>query len=197
MNNLKTLVVQKRLGLGKGPNRRLQKENFIPGVFYTSNGTNIPIQLPLLPFTKVFSEVGRTKVFNLEIEDNEKKITSPVLIWGLQYYPVKNRIMHVDLYGVNLEKPVKIIVPLEFIGTARGTKVGGKLETYKEQLTLFAKPLDMPSKITIDISDLDMGRSIHVAELTLPEGVTTCYNVNYAIVSVVMPGGNVATEQEE
>lgn len=196
MDNLKTLVVQKRLGLGKGPNRRLHKKNLIPGIFYTSGGENIPIQLPELPFTKIFSEVGRTTVFNLKIESDKENITHPVIIWDLQYYPVKNRFMHVDLYGVKLNKPIKIVVPLEFTGTARGTKVGGKLETYREQLTLIANPLDMPSKVTLDISDLDIGKSIYVADLKLPEGVKTSYDTNYAIVSVIMPGGNTATEQE-
>lgn len=196
MDNLKTLVVQKRLGLGKGPNRRLHKKNLIPGIFYTSGGENIPIQLPELPFTKIFSEVGRTTVFNLKIESDKENITHPVIIWELQYYPVKNRFMHVDLYGVELNKPIKIVVPLEFTGTAKGTKVGGKLETYREQLTLIANPLDMPSKVTLDISDLDIGKSIYVADLKLPEGVKTSYDTNYAIVSVIMPGGNTATEQE-
>lgn len=196
MDNLKTLVVQKRLDLGKGPNRRLHKKNLIPGIFYTSSGKNIPIQLPELPFTKIFSEVGRTIVFNLKIESDKENITHPVIIWELQYYPVKNRFMHVDLYGVELNKPIKIVVPLEFTGTAKGTKVGGKLETYREQLTLIANPLDIPSKITLDISDLDIGKSIYVADLKLPEGVKTSYDTNYAIVSVIMPGGNTATEQE-
>ncbi len=196
MDNLKTLVVQKRLGLGKGPTRRLHKKNLIPGIFYTSGGENIPIQLPELPFTKIFSEVGRTTVFNLKIESDKENITHPVIIWELQYYPVKNRFMHVDLYGVELNKPIKIVVPLEFTGTAKGTKVGGKLETYREQLTLIANPLDMPSKVTLDISDLDIGKSIYVADLKLPEGVKTSYDTNYAIVSVIMPGGNTATEQE-
>ena len=83
---------------------------------------------------------------------------------------------------------MKITVPVEFSGVARGTKVGGKLETYREQIQLMAKPLDMPSKVTIDISGMDVGTTIQVADVKLPEGVKAAYD-NNAIVSVLMPGG--------
>ena len=92
-------------------------------------------------------------------------------------------------------KPVKITVPVEFTGVARGTKVGGKLETYREQIQLMAKPLDMPAKVTIDISGMDVGTTIQIADVKLPEGVKAAYDNNYAIVSVLMPGGDDAAAE--
>ena len=119
-----------------------------------------------------------------------------MLIWDVQRHPVKNRITHVDFYGVDLDKPVKITVPIEFTGVARGTKVGGVLETYREQVQLVAKPLDMPAKIVLDITSLDLGKTIQVADLELPEGVKAAYDVNYAIVSVLMLGSGAAEGAE-
>lgn len=197
MASLKTLTVQQRSDLGKGPNRRLRQKDLIPGVFYASSGENIPIQTSSLPLNKMFNEMGRTTVFNLEIETQKKTVTHPVLFWQTQYHPVKNRFIHVDFYGVDLKKPIKIIVPIEFNGIARGTKVGGKLETYHEQVCLMAKPLDMPAKISIDISDLDIGKSIQVMDIPLPKEITAVYDKNYTIVSVIMPGGNTAAEQQD
>ena len=113
-----------------------------------------------------------------------------MLIWATQRDPIKSTFMHIDFYGVDLDKPVKITVPVEYVGVARGTKVGGKLETYREQIQLMAKPLDMPAKVTIDISGMDVGTTIQIANVQLPEGVKAAYDSNYALVSVLMPGGN-------
>ena len=179
MSDLKVLSVQKRAGLGKGANRRARQEELIPGVFYTAKGENLPVQMSVRSFAKLFSQVGRTTVFNLEIEGDG---THPVLT-------------HIDFYGVDLDKPVKITVPVEFTGVARGTKVGGKLETYREQIQLMAKPLDMPAKVTIDISGMDVGTTIQIADVKLPEGVKAAYDNNYAIVSVLMPGGDDAAAE--
>ena len=203
MSDLKVLSVQKRAGLGKGANRRARQEELIPGVFYTAKGDNIAVQAPALPenlpvqmsvrsFAKLFSQVGRTTVFNLEIEGDG---THPVLIWATQRDPITSRFTHIDFYGVDLDKPVKITVPVEFTGVARGTKVGGKLETYREQIQLMAKPLDMPAKVTIDISGMDVGTTIQIADVKLPEGVKAAYDNNYAIVSVLMPGGDDAAAE--
>ncbi len=196
MADLKVLNAQKRDTSGKGFNRRLRQEGEIPGVFYTGQGGNISVQMPAAPLNKLFGEVGRTTVFNLEIAEGGKTSLHPVLIWDVQRHPVKNRITHVDFYGVDLDKPVKITVPIEFTGVARGTKVGGVLETYREQVQLVAKPLDMPAKIVLDITSLDLGKTIQVADLELPEGVKAAYDVNYAIVSVLMPGSGAAEGAE-
>lgn len=189
MADLKTLAVEKRSGLGKGPNRRIRQEEIVPGVFYSATGENVPVQVRNRPLVKLFSEVGRTTVFNLVIEEDGKKETYPVLIWAVQRHPVKSTFTHIDFYGVDLDKPVKVTVPVEFIGTARGTKVGGKLETYRDQVQLVAKPLEMPAKVVVDITTLDVGSTVQVADLQLPEGVSAAYDNNYAIVSVLLPGG--------
>ena len=187
MSDLKVLTVQKRAGLGKGANRRSRQEELVPGVFYTANGENVAVQVSARALAKVFSQVGRTTVFNLDIEGEG---THPVLIWETQRDPIKSTFTHIDFYGVDLDKPVKITVPVEYVGVARGTKVGGKLETYREQIQLMAKPLDMPAKVTIDISGMDLGTTIQIADVQLPEGVKAAYDSNYALVSVLMPGGN-------
>ena len=186
MSDLKVLSVQKRAGLGKGANRRARQEQLVPGVFYTAKGENLPVQMSVRSFAKLFFQVGRTTVFNLAIEGDG---THPVLVWATQRDPIKSTFTHIDFYGVDLDKPVKITVPVEYTGIARGTKVGGKLEVYREQIQLMAKPLEMPAKITIDITAMDMGSTIQVADVKLPEGVKAAYDNNYALVSIILPGG--------
>ena len=183
-----TLNVQKREQHGKGTGARLRAQDIIPGVYYTAKGENISVQAANLPLEKLYEKVGHTTVFNLEIDDNGQKSTHPVLIWQLQRHPYKKRFTHVDFYGVDLEKEIKIDVPLEIVGTSKGVKLGGVLETYRETLRLAAKPLDMPKKITIDVTEMEINSTINVADVQLPANVHAVFDQNFAVVSVLMHG---------
>ena len=189
----KTLHVQKRKGLGKGANRRLRADDLVPGVFYNGKGANIAVQVPSLPMEKLLADVGRNTVFNIEIDNNGKKEKHPALIWDIQRHPYKRAFLHIDFYGVDLTKEVVVRVPLEFTGIAKGVKLGGQLETYRENVRLSGKPLEMPKKISIDVTELDINDAVHVADLTLPKGIAAVYSTNYCIVAVHIPGA----EEEE
>jgi len=171
MADFATITVQKRNSTGKGANRRLRAQGIIPAVFYTSGGPGIPVQVQEAPLKKLFETMGRTTVFNVEIEDSGKKEIAPALIWDIEYYPTKNRFQHVDFFGVDLKKEVKIRVPLEFSGTARGVKLGGVLEAFTEFVDVIGKPLDLPGKLVIDVTPLELGDSLCVSDLALPDGV--------------------------
>ncbi len=185
MSDFPTLTVQKRTATGKGCNRRLRKQGIIPAVFYTPGGENVPVQVAEAPLKKIFATMGRTTVFNVEIEDGAKKTVSPALIWDADYYPIKNRFQHVDFFGVDLDKELKIRVPLEITGTAKGTKLGGVLETFFESIEVFSKPLSLPSKLVIDVTPLELNQSLRVADLVLPDGVRAATNGSLTLVSVL------------
>lgn len=181
----KTLTVQKRDKHGKGAAGRIRSKDMVPGIFYTKSGENIMVQTPVLPLEKIFDQVGHTGVFNLEIESDKGSSTHPVLIWQVQRHPYKKAFLHIDFYGVDLDAEVKVDVPVEYVGTARGVKLGGVLETYRESIRLGSKPLDMPQKITVDVSSLNIGDTISVADLQLPPNVRAVYDHDYAVVSVL------------
>ncbi len=185
MSELKTLSVQKRDVTGKGFNRRLRTESIVPGVYYTPEGKNIMVQVATNPLNKIYGQVGRTNVFNLEIENDGKKETYPVFIWDAQYHPVKNSFTHIDFYGVDLNKDIKINVRLNFVGTSKGVKAGGKLEIYREEVTLLAKPEKMPRIVDVDISDYDINTGLRASSLMLPEGVSVVYKNDYSIFNVI------------
>lgn len=185
MSELKTLSVQKRDALGKGPNRRLREEALVPAVYYAPDGKNIMVQVALNPLNKIYEQVGRTNVFNLEIDDNGTKTTHPVFVWDAQYHPVKNTFTHVDFYGVDLNKEIKVKVRLRFVGTSKGVKAGGKMEVYREEVMLVAKPQDMPRIVDVDITDFDLGTNLRASDLKLPEGVHVEYKSDYSILTVM------------
>lgn len=181
----KTLVAKKRDARGKGPNGRLRGQELVPGVFYTASGQNILVQVPALPLEKMYEATGHTTVFNLEIDSPDGKETHPALIWQVQRHPYKKKFLHIDYYGVDLNKEIRVDVPLEFTGSAKGVKLGGVLETYRETVRLASKPLDMPQKVVIDVTNMNIGDSLDVADLQLPPNTRAIYDHNYAIVGVV------------
>ncbi len=183
----KTLQVSKRAESGKGASGRLRAQGLVPGVFYTAKGENISVQAPSLPLEKIYEQVGHTTVFNLEIDDNGTKNTYPVLFWQVQSHPYKKCFLHVDYYGVDLDKEIKVDVPVEFVGTAKGVKLGGVLEKYRESVRLSSKPLDMPKKLVVDVTDMDINATINVTDLKLPDNVKAVFDQSYAVVSVVLP----------
>lgn len=181
----KTLSVQKREDSGKGPAGRTRAQGLVPGVFYTADGKNIAVQVPSLPVEKLYGEMGRTSVFNLEIDDNGTKTVYPALFWQVQMHPYKKEFTHIDFYGVDLGKEVKVDVPVEYVGVSRGVKLGGVMETYREVVRLSAKPMDMPAKITIDVTDMDINSSVTIETLSLPANVSAVFDQNYALVSII------------
>ena len=184
MATLKTLSIQKRSATGKGASRRLRAKGIIPAVFYKAGGESVPVQVEEAALKKLFETVGRTTVFNIELEGNDTKELVPAIIWDTEYYPAKNRFQHVDFLGVDLNKDITIRVPLELTGTAKGSKLGGVLEVFFESVDVVGKPMDLPSKLIVDVTPLDLGESFRVADLILPEGVRPATDTARAIIRV-------------
>ncbi len=195
MADFATLTVQKRAATGKGANRRLRAQGIIPAVFYTAKGNSTPVQVAEAPLKKIFETMGRTTVFNVEIEDGDKKEIHPALIWDIEYYPTKNRFQHVDFFGVDMDKEIKIRVPLVFTGTAKGAKLGGVIETFMESVDVIGKPLDLPSKLTVDVSPLGLAEILRVSDLVMPEGVRPATEGSQTILHV-MDKSAVADDEE-
>ncbi len=186
MEITKTLKAVKRESAGKGPAHRLRARDLVPGVFYNGKGDNIMVGVPSLPLEQLYFEIGSTTVFNLEIsDDNGNTVTYPVFFWDVQKHPYKKRFVHIDYYGVDLDQEVKVNVPVEIVGTARGVKLGGLLETYRETIKVAAKPLDMPHKIVIDVSNMGLNQHLTIDKVQLPEGAHAVYDDVYAVVAVL------------
>lgn len=193
MSQSLSLTAKRREKTGKNANRKLRAGGVIPAVFYMAGGESIPLEVNEAALNKLYAQAGRTTLFDLVIEDNG---THPSLIWDVEYYPTKNRFQHIDFYGVDLDKELKIRIPLEFSGVAKGTKLGGKLEVYRERIHIWAKPANLPKKIVVDIADLDVGQGLRVADLPMPEGVRAAYDINFAIITVTMPGAGKEGDEE-
>ncbi|MEZ7198222.1 50S ribosomal protein L25 [Pseudodesulfovibrio karagichevae] len=184
MAELLKLNVQERTELGKGPNRRLRATGMVPGIYYDAKGTNIPVKVEMVPLQKAYAAVGNAQVFELVLERGGKTETMPALLWRVRNEPVKGVPEHVDFFGVDLTKEIKVAVHFEIVGSSKGVKLGGALEQYRDHIEVVCKPMDIPESIVIDITDMDVMDSVHIEDIAFPEGVTPIFDENYAVLSV-------------
>ncbi len=185
MAELMTLSVRPRALKGKGTSRRLLAKNLVPGIYYDQKGQNIPVQVEILPLTKLHNKLGSSRVFHLEMELDGKPASLPSLIWDMQYDPMKSTPIHVDFYGVDLDRQIKVDVRVVVEGKAKGLILGGQLEIFRETIEVICKPLDVPEKIVIDVTELEIGVNLHISEVQFPAGVRAVFEDNFAVVGVV------------
>lgn len=123
--------------------------------------------------------------------DKKKRLA---LVQEVQHHPLSGKVLHVDFHEVNENEPVTVSVPVETTGEAVGVKTGGGvLEHVLFKLKVRALPKNLPEQILVDVSALEVGKSIHVGEIKAPEGVEIIGGKNAPVVSVAMP----KTEVEE
>jgi len=193
MAELLKLNVQERTKTGKGHNRRLRLKEMVPGIYYDQKGTNIPVQVKLVPLQKAYAKLGNAQVFELVLEREGKTETMPALLWRVRNEPVSGMPEHVDFFGIDLTKDIKVAVHYELKGNSKGVKLGGRLELFRDTVEVICKPMAIPESIVIDITELDVLDSIHIADIVFPEGVTPVYDENYAVLTIA---GKQADEEE-
>lgn len=193
MSDKITFSVEKREGLGKGANRQLRVAGKVPGIFYSTTGENIPVKMDEMPLVKLYEKAGLTNVISLDIEGEVKEC----LIWKLERHPFKNRLQHVDFYGVDADKEIRIKIPVRVTGASKGVKLGGRLEEYRQVITVAAKAADIPNEVVVDVTDFDINNSLKVSEIELPENVTAYYDNDFKVLAVVPGRGSAKAEEAE
>ncbi len=143
----------------------------IPAVFYGAGKDSTPISVPAMAFEKALKEAGESTTIRLALPDGELD----VLIHDIQLDPVKHIPVHADFLVVDMNKPIDVMVGLEFIGVAPAVKNGlGVLTKVMHEIEVKGLPKNIPHVIEVDISTLEtLENQIHVKDLKLPAGVET------------------------
>jgi len=183
------LNVETRQGVGKGVARKLRAAGRIPGVCYGKGEPSVSISLDPRALRRLLerSEAGMNTLINLAVEGGGAFDGKMVLIRELQKDPVEGSYLHADLFAVDVQHVVEVSVPIHITGRAQGVELGGILDQALRELDLECLPLAIPSEILVDVSDLDVGQSLHVSDIALPEGVTLRSDPGLSVVSVVAP----------
>lgn len=177
------LNVQKRESAGTRSSRRTRLEGRIPAVIYGRNGAT-SITLDVKELRKALSgKSGHNTILDLQGEFKGKI----AIVKDIQHHPVSNHPTHADLLELQLDQKIQVDVPLHFTGKAKGTVDGGIVAPLIRELRVESLPNDIPDFIEVEISDLGIGDSLHVADLKLPAGVKAMGDQVTAVISVVAP----------
>jgi large subunit ribosomal protein L25 len=195
---LAQLKVEMRQGSGKGPARRLRRDNRMPGIIYGRGEESVKVQVdPAEIRAAVRSHEGSLPVFSIVgVKDAEKLSGSVVLVRELQTDPVTRAYLHVDFMKVDLSKQITVEIPLHFTGKPLGLKMGGIVDEPVRKLEVMCSPLDIPEFIEVDITNLNVGDSVHLKEIRLPSGCSVDTSVDFTVVSVIVPKRIKETEEE-
>lgn len=170
MSKRSTLKAAPRTASGSGPLKRLRKSGLVPAVVYGKSFANQNLQVDAKELRDLLTHSTSEHVLiNLEIEGGEKALA---LIQDVSHNALSGNIMHVDFHAVKEDEKLHARIPLELTGEAAGLKQGGMLEHLVHTLDITCLPNDLPEKITHDISNLAVGETIHLRDVTLPNGVT-------------------------
>ena len=178
------LVAQKRNVFGKGAARNLRRTGIVPGVLYGRNQGTMSVQINEQTFKKFLRANGENMLIDLNIEEYG---TEPVLIKELQRHPVKRSLVHADFIRISLDESVTAPVPITLVGSAPGVQEGGVLTFLLRQISVTCLPLLIPEEIQVDISEMNIGDTIRVADLALDEEIENLEDPQSQIVSVVPP----------
>ena len=141
--------------------KELRQTGKVPAVVYGFETENTSLSVDENEFIKVIREVGRNGVIDLEIADG----VTQVMVNEYQFDALKNQITHIDFIAINMQTEVTVEVQIELTGEAPGQKEGGVLEQPLFEVSVTAKPADIPETIEVDISELNIGDSIHVEDI--------------------------------
>src|SRR5204863_1513404 len=181
------LKAQPRTDVGRSAARKLRARGLIPAIIYGGNNKPQPLQVAAREINAMMSHAsGENVLVELEIAGQDSSRTA--LVQEVQHSPVGGEIRHVDFHAISMDQKIQAEVPLEPTGTAVGVKTfGGLLEQSLRALAIECLPGDLPDRITVDVSQLNIGDSIHVRDIQLPSGVTPKVQTDLTAFSVIAP----------
>jgi len=186
-----------RTGTGKGAARQARRDGMVPGVAYGGGIDPLPIQIPRNELLKRL-KAGRfmSTLFNLKVEGHEDV---RVICRDVQRHVVKDLPTHLDLMRLRRTSQINLFIPIEFVNEdiAPGIKQGGVLTIVRPEIELIVTAGDIPEKIEIDLSALNIGDVVTISSVNLPEGAKPTIDRDFVIANISAPRGLAASSDED
>ncbi len=194
MERLK-LEVSLREGSGKGVARKLRAAGHVPAVFYGRGIEPVHLQIDVVPLERVVHGGANALI---DLEGPKQVAKKPVLIKELQRDPATRKLLHCDLFAVDLSEKLAVDVPIHYVGRPRGVvEQGGVLEPLLRELQVTCMPLAIPDSVEVDVSSLGIHETIHIRDIQLPADVEAIGDPDRSIVHVVPPRVEEEPKEEE
>jgi len=181
---------------GKSAVKNIRRNGGIPAVLYGKDTESIPITIALKEWEIVKKNLKRNAILKMELNNNNKIEVKPVMIKNIQRGFLKQDIIHIDFLQVSMKRKIEVEIPIQLIGEAKGVINNGIIELHLRTIMMECLPSQIPEKVEIDISKLDIGDSIHVKEISLP-GVRLLENPDVAVVTIIPPTSEEKAVTEE
>ncbi|MCP4673216.1 MAG: 50S ribosomal protein L25 [Desulfobacula sp.] len=178
---------------GKGAARKLRQNKEIPAIVYGAKKDPVMLSIDAAGFDRIIRENGSTGLFfSLKIDGKAGK-DKTVMLKEMQMDTFSLHYLHLDLHEIDMDTEVTVSIPVETIGSSMGVEAGGVIQIIRRELDIVCKPADTPDTIQIDITDLDIGDSVHVEDLNLGEDIEIPHDVDFTIITISAP----TAEEEE
>jgi len=187
------LVADKRGGTGKGVARKLRAVGRVPAVLYGGGMDPVPLSVDSRDLYHVMRTGAGANVLIDLMVDGKKQLAMPREI---QRDHIKGTFVHVDFLAIRADEKITVSVPVHIVGESPGVKAGGVIEHHLWELQVESLPADVPDAIEADISGLEIGASLKVADLTAPPGATILTAPDESVVAVQQPQARVELEEE-
>ena len=194
MADIMALGAEKRTQAGKGSARAARRAGLVPAVIYGDRKTPVSVTLDSNTFRKLIAQSGIFRqILALKVEGE----STNVLTRDIQFHPVTDIPLHVDFLRVSKDARVSVAVAVEFINEEQspGLKSGGVLNVVRHEIEVNCPALSIPEKFVIDLDGLNIGDSIHISAVEMPEGVTpTITDRDFTIATIAVPTSTVEEE---
>lgn len=188
-----TLAATVRQGTGKGVARKLRQAGQVPAIIY-GLGEPVAIQCNSHEAHLLVQALhGSERLISLKLEDGGKSVDRHVLLKDVQTTPVGSKLLHIDFHEVDVAKKVHVSVEVHSTGTPKGARDGGILQQVTYDVAIECLPTAIPEQLVLDVSQLDIGDSLHVSDLQMPPGVEALTPQDETLFVMAAP----RTEEEE
>jgi len=192
-----TLNVLKRKRMGKSGAREIRKEGNIPAVLYGKGTETMSLVINPSELKEALSTAaGENTLLEIRVKDEEEDIKKLSLLREIQYDFLTSKPIHFDFQALDMNQKITVSVPVHIEGKSKGVKEGGILEEILREISVECLPTDIPNSFTVDVTELEIGHSIHVNVLEIKEGVTILHEQEDTIVTVLAPKVEVEEEVE-
>jgi len=182
-----------RTSVGKAKARAIRRENRVPAVLYGPETDSVLLSVNIKDLEQVMknSRAGQL-ILNLVIQNGES-YTKTTMVKELQIHPVSRNFLHVDFYEVSMDRKLRVKIPVVIKGKAKGVELGGMLQIIRHELEILCLPLEVPESIEVDVTDLEMGDSIHTGDIYPDGDIEFADEAHLTVVTILTP----AVEEEE
>lgn len=183
-----TLAARVRNEKGKQAAKKLRRENRIPAIFYGPGSASLMLTVDAHELDMIMKKkTGENVIIGLQIETDKGTDSRTVILKELHSDPVKTDYLHADFYEISMDKELTVDISLQFINTPKGVTNGGMLQPIRREITVSCLPDKLVDFIQVDVSDLDIGQSLHIKDIVLPEGIKSMQDLDLTVATVMAP----------